>query len=147
MIGRWLLSTPKTLMQKTAQVGRGARNILRPDLQTAFDGGQATSISGLSEKSPALQGLSKTSIDPGIPFHSIIGDQGLGNTPDSSDGVVAYHSSHVDGAQSELIVPADHTAHSHPQALLEIRRILRLHLEEVQKSVPPAKKRSQKQEK
>lgn len=147
MIGRWLLSTPKTIMQKTAQAARGARNLLRPDLQTAFDAGQATSISGLSEKSPALQGLSKTTIDPGIPFHSIIGDQGLGNTPDSSDGVVAYHSSHVDGAQSELIVPADHTAHAHPQALLEIRRILRQHLDESQKSAPQAKKRKQKTEK
>lgn len=128
-IGRWLLTLPKKVVQRTVQVAREARNVLRPDLQTAFDAGQASSISGLSEKSPALQGLSRTTISPKIPFHSIIGDQGLGNTPNSSDGVVAYSSSHVDGAQSELIVPADHTAHAHPQALLEIRRILRLHVE------------------
>lgn len=130
-IGRWLLSLPKAIVQRTVHVAREARNILRPELQTAFDAGQASSISGLSEKSPALQGLSKTAVSSAIPFHSIIGDQGLGNTPDSSDGVVAYRSSHVDGAQSELIVPADHTAHAHPQALLEIRRILRLHTKEI----------------
>lgn len=128
-IGRWLLSLPKAIVQKTVYVAREARNILRPDLQTAFDAGQATSIQGLSEKSPALQGLSKTTISSTIPFHSIIGDRGRGDTPESSDGVVAYRSSHVDGAQSELIVPADHTAHAHPQALLEIRRILRLHVD------------------
>jgi pimeloyl-ACP methyl ester carboxylesterase len=127
-IGRWLLSLPKTIVQKTVYVAREARNILRPDLQTAFDAGQATSIQGLSEKSPALQGLSRTTISSSIPFHSIIGDRGRGDTPESSDGVVAYNSSHVEGAQSELIVPADHTAHAHPQALLEIRRILRLHV-------------------
>jgi pimeloyl-ACP methyl ester carboxylesterase len=139
-IGRWLLSLPKTVVQKTVHVAREARNVLRPDLQTAFDAGQASSISGLSEKSPALQGLSKTTVATTIPFHSIIGDRGLGDTPDSSDGVVAYRSSHVDGAQSELIVPADHTAHAHPQALLEIRRILRLHSEERQRSSTTAKK-------
>ena len=133
-IGRWLLTLPKKVVQRTVQVAREARNVLRPDLQTAFDSGQASSISGLSEKSPALQGLSRTTISPKIPFHSIIGDQGLGNTPNSSDGVVAYNSSHVDGAQSELIVPADHTAHAHPQALLEIRRILRLHVEPAPKT-------------
>jgi pimeloyl-ACP methyl ester carboxylesterase len=128
-IGRWLLSLPKTIIQKTVHVAREARNILRPDLQTAFDAGEASSIRGLSEKSPALQGLSRTTIASTIPFHSIIGDRGLGDTPDSSDGVVAYRSSHVEGAQSELIVAADHTAHAHPQALLEIRRILRLHVD------------------
>ncbi|MEY4702037.1 MAG: hypothetical protein RL326_2224 [Pseudomonadota bacterium] len=138
-IGRWLLSLPKTIVQRTVHVAREARNILRPDLQTAFDGGPASSISGLSEKSPALQGLSKTTVSQAIPFHSIIGDQGLGNTPDSSDGVVAYKSSHVDGAQSELIVAADHTAHAHPQALLEIRRILRLHVEQVSKGATRSK--------
>jgi pimeloyl-ACP methyl ester carboxylesterase len=140
-IGRWLLSLPKTLIQKTAHVAREARNILRPDLQTAFDSGEASSISGLSEKSPALQGLSRTTVASSIPFHSIIGDRGRGDTPESSDGVVAYRSSHVDGAQSELIVPADHTAHAHPQALLEIRRILRLHVEPVQSKAPAVKKK------
>jgi pimeloyl-ACP methyl ester carboxylesterase len=139
-IGRWLLSLPKTIVQRTVHVAREARNILRPDLQTAFDAGQASSISGLSEKSPALQGLSRTTVSTNIPFHSIIGDRGLGDTPNSSDGVVAYHSSHVDGAQSELIVPADHTAHAHPQALLEIRRILRLHVTSSGGSTSKAKK-------
>jgi len=28
-------------------------------------------------------------ITPGIPYHSIIGDRGKGDTPNSSDGVVA----------------------------------------------------------
>jgi hypothetical protein len=135
-IGRSLLSLPKTIMQKTVQVAREARNVLRPDLQTAFDAGQASSISGLSEKSPTLQGLSKTEISPSIPFHSIIGDRGKGDTPESSDGVVPYRSSHVEGAQSELIVAADHTAHADPQALLEIRRILRLHTEMMSHAKP-----------
>jgi pimeloyl-ACP methyl ester carboxylesterase len=139
-IGRWLISLPKTIVQRTVHVAREARNILRPDLQTAFDAGEASSISGLSERSPALQGLSRTTVAATIPFHSIIGDRGRGDTPNSSDGVVAYQSSHVDGAQSELIVAADHTAHAHPQALLEIRRILRLHVEPLTNNALAVKK-------
>lgn len=139
-IGRSLLSLPKTVLQKTVSVAKEARNIVRPGLRTSFDGSEASSISGLSAKSPALQGLSRTTIDPAVPFHSIIGDRGDKDTLNSSDGVVAYSSSHVDGAQSELLVPADHTAHAHPQAALEIRRILRLHVEQKTPAKPAAKK-------
>jgi hypothetical protein len=42
------------------------------------------------------------------PFDSIIGDRTKGNTPNSSDGVVLYSSSHVDGAKSETILPGNH---------------------------------------
>ena len=62
-----------------------------------------------------------------IPYHSIMGDRGRGDTPNSSDGVVPYWSSHLDGAESEIIVPAPHNAHQNPQAIQEVRRILKLH--------------------
>jgi hypothetical protein len=130
-IGRALLSLPKTVVQKTVAVARGARNIIRPDLRTEFDEGEPSSIRGLSAKNPTLIALSKLEIDSTVPYHSIIGDRGLGDTPHSSDGVVAYTSSHVDGAASELIVPADHTAHAHPKAVTEIRRILREHTDQI----------------
>jgi hypothetical protein len=65
-------------------------------------------------------------ITPGIPYYSIIGDRGHGDTPQSSDGVVAYWSSHLDGAQSELIVPSNHSSPQNPQAIAEVRRILEL---------------------
>jgi hypothetical protein len=58
------------------------------------------------------------------PHNSIIGDRGRGDTPKSSDGVVPYWSSHLDSAQSELIVPTDHGAMNHPKAVQEMRRIL-----------------------
>jgi hypothetical protein len=45
-----------------------------------------------------------------------------------SDGVVPYTSSHLEGAESELIVPAEHTAQAHPYAVTEVKRILHLHL-------------------
>ena len=65
-----------------------------------------------------------------MPYHSIMGDRGKGGNKDhtkpvSSDGVVPYWSSHLDGAQSELVVPSAHPAHQNSQAIAEVRRILR----------------------
>jgi triacylglycerol esterase/lipase EstA (alpha/beta hydrolase family) len=128
-IGRALITLPQTVLRKTAVVARKARNVIRPDLQSSFDSDDHSSVKGLSKSNPILMGFSKLSIDPNVPYHSIIGDQGKGDTPNSSDGVVEYSSSHLDGAASELIVPADHTAHASPRAVHEIRRILRLHLD------------------
>jgi pimeloyl-ACP methyl ester carboxylesterase len=129
-IGRALITLPKNILTKSAALGRSIRNVVRPDLRTQFDSGPPSSIKSLSKTNPGLIGISKLPIDSRIPYHSIIGDRGKGDTPNSSDGVVEYSSSHLDGAVSELIVPADHTAHAHPLAVQEIRRILRLDLKE-----------------
>lgn len=69
----------------------------------------------------------------GIPYHSVIGDRGKGGNRDrtkpvSTDGIVPYWSSHIEGAQSEVVVPSGHWTNQHPQAIAEIGRILREHL-------------------
>jgi pimeloyl-ACP methyl ester carboxylesterase len=84
------------------------------------------SIDTLSPKNRFVLEVNKLPITPGIPYYSIIGDRGRGDTPQSSDGVVAYWSSHLDGAQSELIVPSNHSSPRNPQAIAEVRRILEL---------------------
>lgn len=84
------------------------------------------SVWGLKPSNPALPVLNAARIT--VPYHSIIGDRGKGNCPNCSDGVVAYWSSHLDGAQSELIVPGPHGSCELPQTIAELDRILRLHL-------------------
>jgi pimeloyl-ACP methyl ester carboxylesterase len=69
----------------------------------------------------------------GVPYHSIIGDRGKGGNldrtkPMSTDGIVPYWSSHLEGAESELIVPSGHWSNQHPQAIKEVKRILLKHL-------------------
>jgi hypothetical protein len=86
-----------------------------------------TSIDGLSPKNPTLKALDSRPIE--VPYHSIIGDRGKGDTPNSSDGVVQYWSSHLKGAQSEKIVPGPHGSCELPETLDELRRILHLHLQ------------------
>ena len=86
-----------------------------------------TSVSGLSPRNPMLKVLDKQPIK--APYHSIIGDRGKGDSPNSSDGVVAYWSSHLHNAHSERIVPGPHGACELPETLAELRRILLFHLQ------------------
>ena len=92
-----------------------------------------TSIDTLSPKNWFVLALNNLPIADHIPYHSIIGDRGRGNTPNSSDGVVPYWSSHLEGAQSERIVPSDHGAHQNKEGIQEVRRIL-LSLEPAQEA-------------
>ena len=87
-----------------------------------------TSINSLSPKNRATIGLNKLPLPKQIAFHSIVGDRGKCNTPDSSDGVVPYWSSHVSPVASELIVPCNHSVPDSPEAAAELKRILKLHL-------------------
>lgn len=89
----------------------------------------ANSLVFLRANSPLLKSILALPMRPGVPHHSVIGDQGRGDTPNSSDGVVPYWSSHLDGAESEKIVPSGHGAHEHPEGIAELARILRLHLQ------------------
>ena len=84
------------------------------------------SVIGLSPDNPTFKVLDSRPI--GVPHHSIIGDRGKGDTPDSSDGVVEYWSSRLKSAKSEKIVPGPHGSCELPETIDELRRLLHLHL-------------------
>ena len=85
------------------------------------------SIDTLAPNNRIVRATSNLKIRGSIPYHSLMGDRGRGDTPDSSDGIVAYWSSHLEGAASEKIVPHYHGSHQHPDAIAEVERILKLH--------------------
>jgi hypothetical protein len=99
------------------------------------NGQLVTSIHGLSPDSQFLQALDQ--FRPEVPLHSIICDRGQDSKLSGSDGVVSYASSHLDFAASELVIPAGHGGFSHPAAISEIARILKLN--RLQDSVDPSK--------
>jgi pimeloyl-ACP methyl ester carboxylesterase len=86
-----------------------------------------TSVDTLEPNDRFVREMNKFPIVSSVPFHTIEGDRGRGDAPNSSDGVVPYWSSHLNGAQSELIVPSDHRAQRNPKAIAEVCRILKLH--------------------
>ena len=71
---------------------------------------------------PVLSGLAELPIK--VPFHSIIGNLGVDLGPDSTDGLVTYSSAHLEGAESEKVIPAGHYLMAHPETVAEIKRIL-----------------------
>jgi pimeloyl-ACP methyl ester carboxylesterase len=100
-----------------------------------------TSVDLLAPHAPALELLAAEPRPEEVHFHSIIGVLPCGGSlvvralaADSdgkgTDGVVPYTSAHLEGVDSELIVPADHMhVHHHALAVLEVRRILLQHLQ------------------
>lgn len=70
-----------------------------------------------------------------IQYHSILGNLNASTKPeDANDGVVAYDSAHLDGAASEIIIKGGHSIQETPEAILELRRILRLHLQQLNRA-------------
>ncbi len=88
---------------------------------------RANSVDSLSPKSRFLNAMNTIPMTPGVPYDTIIGDRGRGDSPNSSDGVVPYWSSHMNGAQTEDIVPSNHSAHQNPEAIEDVLRILKAH--------------------
>lgn len=84
------------------------------------------SVDTLAPNNRFVMEINKLPIAPGIPYYTIVGDRGRGDTPNSSDGVVASWSSHLDGAESEFIAPCNHSSPRNPQAIAEVHRILKL---------------------
>jgi pimeloyl-ACP methyl ester carboxylesterase len=95
--------------------------ILDPYFARVNARGGPTSLFSLAPN-PLLDGLAALPIK--VPFHSIIGRIGEDDLAESSDGVVGYKSSHLDGAESEKIVPAGHDLIAHPETVAELKRIL-----------------------
>lgn len=130
MIGK-LVRLPLTILGKFADVFL--------DLQPqGEDGGKpkepriSTSIDNLKASDPFIEVSSTLPIAPGLKYHSIIA-QRKAEVPvaQSDDGLVPYWSSHLDGALSEKVVISGHSVQETPEAVLEVRRILRQDLHEV----------------
>lgn len=122
-IGSSLVRSPSTLLQ----VGKDIRNVLALHPGELKLRRAPNSVDTLAPNNKFVLAINKIPITRGIPYHTIIGDRGRGDSPNSSDGVVPYWSSHMEGAESECIVPSGHPAHQDPKAIEEVRRILLLH--------------------
>jgi len=121
-IGSMLVRTPTKLLT----VGRTLRESLTADPSALKLKRLPNSVDTLAPNNRFVVAINKIPITKGIPYHSIIGDRGRGDTPNSSDGVVAYWSSHLDGARSERIVPSGHGSPLNAEAIAEVHRILQL---------------------
>jgi pimeloyl-ACP methyl ester carboxylesterase/predicted GNAT family acetyltransferase len=121
-IGSMLVKAPTTLLK----VNQTLRASLTADPAALQLKRLPNSIDTMAPNNRFVMGINTVPITKGIPYHSIIGDRGRGDTPNSSDGVVPYWSSHLDGARSEFIAPCGHGSPLNAQAIAEVHRILQL---------------------
>ena len=121
-IGRALVTLPLTLAKAGATL---LASVGTPKAGAELKG-LPTGIDSLSPKNPML--TATASMPVAVPFHSIIGNEDKAGVAGGTDGVVPYWSSHLDGAQTELIVKSGHGAHENPLAIREVRRIMLEHL-------------------
>ena len=85
--------------------------------------------SDLSKKSKFMELTANIPPEKGLVFHSIMGNITKNDDPNViTDGIVPYKSAHLDGAVSEKIIHGGHSIQETPEAILELRRILRQHL-------------------
>jgi pimeloyl-ACP methyl ester carboxylesterase len=128
-LGERLVKAPFTLLE----IANETRKFVMLDPTVTTLNRIPNSVSTLSPENRFVKTINTLPIAKGIPYHSIIGDRGKGGNRDtskpvSSDGFVPYWSSHLPGAESELIIPTNHSAHRSPQAIDEVRRILIKHV-------------------
>ncbi len=130
---QWLLNHLIRLPEKLAKS-------LFIDNQTAFPSTSLlkvdTSIDSLSPGCPILPVMLAGQRPPWVQYHNIVGlvpnQSWLIKLSGEGDGVVPRESAHMENVASEITVPADHTTvHTHPAAVLEVRRILLEHLAEL----------------
>jgi pimeloyl-ACP methyl ester carboxylesterase len=119
---------PQTIATATAELAAGNPDALAFDPRRPVFG----SVYGMRPGSRLVTALEETSIDPRVRTHSIIPIRGDLPPDGQSDGFVRYESAHLDGVESELIIPrSGHSVQSNPLAIEEVRRILAEHADEV----------------
>ena len=95
----------------------------------------STSLDNMRPGDPYLEILRSLPIAADVEVHSIVAVEGSGPLEQLSDGVVEYPSAHIK-VGTELVVRSGHSAQGHPEAIAEIRRILREHLSALEAAGP-----------
>jgi hypothetical protein len=90
--------------------------------------GVPTAVDNMTPGNPFIKVLASLPIVPDVEAHSIISVKPTDDIEDGDDGVVKYKSAHIDGVESEVVVPSEHSCQAHPRTIAEVRRILLLHL-------------------
>jgi pimeloyl-ACP methyl ester carboxylesterase len=128
-IGRFaqsMIRLPFGLQTGLVNLAETNRQVATREARAFHRGLNFSAVHTLSPRDPVLQRLAELPIE--VPYHSIIGQHQSGPVKSSSDGVVSYTSSHLNGATSELIVRSGHGVANNTDAQREVIRILRLEL-------------------
>jgi hypothetical protein len=123
-----LIQVPKQLVLLSTELIARSADTLTPE-GIEFTRDRLTSLEQLSANAWTTSVFLNKPLNPGVTYHSIIGNSRLPRVPleKTGDGVVPYTSAHIEGVASDLVVrPSGHSVHHTDAAVEEIRRILNL---------------------
>lgn len=132
-LGRKLIHIPSMIVKGKHQLIARNPGYFRPGAPLDI----TTSIDSLAPESPLLPVLLTAQTGSWVRYHNVVGDvpkEGITRwfSDDRGDGVVSLASAQLDNAVSQIVVPSEHSkVHRHPQAILEVRRILMQHIAEL----------------
>jgi hypothetical protein len=119
-IGRALAKLPFTVIKTTSNILTLNADAIAADVSVK----PGTSIDSLSPGGKFARTLKQMPMDPRVTKYSIIGNRGKGGPVEkSSDGVVPYWSSHIDGVP-ETIIPSTHSGPEYPECAEKVRELL-----------------------
>ena len=126
--GNWLAHQVSRFVRLPGRVLRATEDVLMqdPELEVRFRG-RLSSVYAMTPGSPLIRTLAPAPLAPGVTGHSIVAVQGDGPFQQDTDGVLTYSSAHLEGMESELVVTSGHSVQQNPEAIEEVRRILREH--------------------
>ncbi|MHC4403187.1 MAG: esterase/lipase family protein [Planctomycetota bacterium] len=133
---QWLLGQlirlPRMLIRTQEALFRDNKHLIRDDSLLEIE----NSVDSLDPDSRFFPVMLASYKAPWVRYHNVIGlvpERGLwGRLAAGSDGVVSRESASVDDAESEIVLEAEHSSvHTHPRAVLEVKRILLKHLGEL----------------
>jgi hypothetical protein len=125
-IGAGMITQPKEVVDLVREI----RSLDRADVNfnpKAFKRKVPNSIAQLSPESDMLKTMNSIPMSSDVPYHSIIASKNKHLGPGGWDGMVAYESAHLEGAESEIVVASEHFVQDHPLAIAEVKRILLKH--------------------
>jgi len=110
---------PGRITMLSSAVARNLDAAMTPYVPTAVD--------NMAPHHPFILVVQEIPVAESIHAHSIISVIPNGPVEEGDDGVVKYTSAHIEGVDSEVVVPSPHSCQGHPDTMEEVRRILRLH--------------------
>ena len=135
-LGRWisrLVRLPLTLVEELGDALQ-VSSAHAADGSADDPGRLSTSIDNLDRNDPFVRAAADLSISPTLPYHSIIArTDPTVPLEQSDDGLVPYRSAHLPEALSEEVITSGHSVQQTALAILEIRRILQLDLDQRQR--------------
>jgi len=117
---RRFVTLPANLLKDFGETLKANRNALPSNAIRHMP----TAVDNMRPGQPFVKALSSLPIADGVTAYSIVAVLGSGPLSSRTDGVVAYDSAHLDGVH-EMVVRSSHSVQANPEAILEVRRILR----------------------